>query len=182
MRCSPRARASLGCPTGPPAPAYGFLNGRAVGTLRTGRLGHRLRTSLKVTFPNGVKREMDAVGIRLTTTGGECKIIEVKGQSDSQHALKRYVHRFNETVRLADTHRSVIEKTVGCSEAIRSVSGLFISMAKDFQVSDHSKQPGIDFWNFGRFVVELRKAGFDDRQINLLQESLVVWENDFRDI
>ena len=143
---------------------------------------HPVRTSLKVTFPNGVKREMDAVGIRLTTAGGECKIIEVKGQSDSQHALKRYVHRFNETVQLADTHRSVVQDAVGCSEAIEQVSGLFISMAKDFRVPDHFRGLGIAYWDLGQFVAELRVAGFDDRYLDLLQESLVVWENDFGDI
>ena len=143
---------------------------------------HPVRTSLKVTFPDGVKREMDAVGIRLTAAGNECKIIEVKGRSDSQHALAQYIHKFNEIVRLANTHRSVIEKAVGCSEAIHSVTGLFISMAKDFQVSDGSRQPGIDYWNYGHFVAKLRESGFDDRYIDLLQETLVVWENDLGDI
>ena len=143
---------------------------------------HPVRTSLKVTFPNGIEREIDAVGIRLTTAGGDCKIIEVKGQSDSQHALERYIHRFNETVRLVDTHRSVIEKAVGCSESIQRVSGLFIAMAKGVELPDSDKQADTDFWNYDRFVDELRKADFSERYIELLQESLFVWENDFRDI
>ena len=53
-------------------------------------------------------------------------------------------------------------------------------MAKDFRVSDHVEQPAIEYWNFGRFVAELREAGFHDRYIDLLQESLRVWENGFR--
>ena len=141
---------------------------------------HPVKTSLEVTFPSGEERELDVVGIRLTSGGVDCKIVEVKGRSDSQCDLNRYIDRFNETVQLADTHRSIIEKAVGCSEAIQSVSGLFISMAKDFRVSDHVEQPAIEYWNFGRFVAELREAGFHDRYIDLLQESLRVWENGFR--
>ena len=144
---------------------------------------HPVRTALpQVTFPNGVKREIDAVGIQPPDAGGDCKIVEVKGRSASQHDLKRHIHRFNETVRLADTHRSVIEKALACSESIQSVSGLFISMAKDVELPDRDKQPGTEFWNYGKFVSELRKAGFSERYIDLLQESLFVWENDFRDI
>ena len=143
---------------------------------------HLVRTSLEVTFPNGVEREIDAVGIRLSAAGGDCKIVEVKRRSASQHDLKRYIHRFNETVRLVNTHRSVIEKAVACSESIQSVSGLFISMAKDVELPDRDKQPGTEFWNYGRFVFELRKACFSERYIDLLQEALFVWENDFRDI
>ena len=144
---------------------------------------HPVKTSLEVTFPSGEEREIDVVGIRLTAAGADCKIVEVKGQFNSQHALERYIHRFNETVQLADTHRSVIQNAVGCPEEIQSVSGLFISMAKDFLVSDDSEQPtqpAIEYWNFGRFVAELRNAGCTDRYIDLLQESLVVWENGFR--
>ena len=144
---------------------------------------HPVVTSLEVTFPSGEQREIDVVGIRLTSAGADCKIVEVKGRSDSRYPLE-HIHRFNETVQLANTHRSVIQKVVGCSEAIQSVSGLFISMAKGFQVSEDSEQltqPAIEYWNYGRFVAELRKAGYADRYIDLLQESLVVWENGFRE-
>ena len=149
-----------------------------------GQAGHHpVKTSLEVTFPSGEEREIDVVGIRLTADGADCKLVEVKGRFDSQRALEQHIHRFNDTVQLADTHRSVIQKAVGCSEAIQNVSGLFISMAKDFQVSNDSEQPtqpAMEYWNFGRFVGELRKAGCADRYIDLLQESLVVWENGFR--
>ena len=144
---------------------------------------HPVRPALpQVTFPNGVEREIDAVGIRLTAAGGDCKIIEVKGQSASQHDLKRYIHRFSETVRLSNNSPSTIAKLVGSPVSIQNVSGLFISMAKNVDMSDLAMQFGIDFWNFGRFVSELRKAEISERYIDLLQESLFVWENDFRDI
>ena len=143
---------------------------------------HQVRTSLKVTFPNGVEREIDAVGIRLTAAGGDCKIIEVKGQSASQHDLKRCIHRFRETVRLSNDSPSTIAQQVGCPVSVQNVSGLFISMAKNVDMSDLAMQFGIDFWNFGRFVDELRKAEFSERYIDLLQESLFVWESDSMDI
>ena len=141
---------------------------------------HPVRSSLDITFANGVARELDAVGIRLTDSGGHCKIIEVKKRSATQHDLKRYIRRFDETMRLADANRPAVAKLVGCSEPILSVSGLFISMAKDVDMSDLASQYGIEFWNFGRFVAELHRAGFHDRYINLLQDSLFVWENEFR--
>ena len=49
---------------------------------------HPVRTSLEVTFPSGKAREIDVVGIRLTAAGADCKIVEAKGRSDSQHALR----------------------------------------------------------------------------------------------
>lgn len=141
-----------------------------------------VRPSLKLTFPGGKKRELDVVGIRLSAAGADCKIIEVKGRSDSQHALERYIERFHGTVQLADVHREVIQEAVGCEQRIQAVSGLFVSMAKDFRVADQLKKPGVEYWNFDRFVAELSQAGFSDRYINLLQESLVVWEDDIADI
>ena len=141
---------------------------------------HPVRSSFDITFPNGVGREIDAAGIRLTDSSGHCRIIEVKKRSATQHDLQRYIRRFDETIRLADANRPVLALLVGFSEPILSVSGLFISMAKNVDMSDMASQYGIEFWNFGRFVTELRKAGFHDRYINLLQDSLFVWKNDFR--
>ena len=139
---------------------------------------HQVRTSLKVTFPSGIERELDAVGMRFTPAGGECKVIEVKGQSDSARDLQKHINKFYETMHLVDTHQSVIENALGSTEPIQSVSGLFIAMAKEIELSNDGRQPGMDFWNFDRFVHELRQAGFDDLYIGLLQDSLLIWESD----
>ena len=117
----------------------------------------------------------------MTADGGDCMIIEVKKQSATQHDLKNYIHRFHETVLLADADRSTIAELVGCSASIRSVSGRLISMAKDVDMSDLAEQFGIEFWNFDIFVDELYRAFFSERHIELLQESLLGWESDFRD-
>ena len=143
---------------------------------------YQVRVSLKVTFPPDIDREIDVVGIRFTTAGCECKIIEVKGRSDSAHALDQHVDKFYETVRLVDTHRSAIEDAFGSAEPIQSVSGLFISMAKDVELSDDARQLGMDFWNFDRFVEELLAAGFDKFYVGLLQDSLLVWESDLGEL
>ena len=143
---------------------------------------YQVRVSLKVTFPPDIDREIDVVGMRFTTAGCECKIIEVKGQSDSAHALEKHIHKFYETMRLVDTHRSVIEDAFGSAEPIRSVSGLFISMAKDVKLSDEARLPGTDFWDFDGFVEELLEAGFDELYVGLLQDSLLVWESDLGDL
>lgn len=143
---------------------------------------HQVRVSLKVTFPPDIEREIDAVGIRFTSDGIECKIIEAKGQSDSVHDLEKHIRKFYEMMHLVDTQRSVIEVAFGSTMPIRSVSGLFISMAKGIGLSDDAKQPGTDFWNFDRFVSELREAGFDDLYVGLLEDSLVVWESDIGDL
>ena len=142
---------------------------------------HPVRTSVNVTFPNGVERELDAVGIRPTATGIGCKIIEVKRKAASQHDLEGYIHRFAETVRLADANRSTIAELVGWPEPVQSVSGLFISMAKGVDMSDLARQFGIEFWHYDRFARELQAADFSDRHIDLLQESLLVWEADSKD-
>ena len=145
--------------------------------------GHyEVRVSLKVTFPPDIDREIDVVGIRSTTAGCECKIIEVKGQSDSARDLDQQVDKFYETLRLVDTHRSIIEDAFGSADPIVSVSGLFISMAKDVELSEDARQLGMDFWNFDSFVEELLAAGFDKFYVGLLQESLLVWESDLRDL
>ena len=141
-----------------------------------------VKTSLKVAFPGAVRKamEFDAVGIGFDNGAVDCKIIEVKGKSDSQHDLEKNIDRFNEKLRLADVNRPAIAKAVGCPESIQSVSGLFISMADRVEFSDPAMQPGLEFWDFGKFVAELRSAGFAERHIKLLQKSLLVWEVKFR--
>ena len=143
---------------------------------------HQVKVSLKVTFPPDIEREIDVVGIRFNTVGSECKIIEVKGQSDSARALDQHIDKFYETVHLVDTHRSVIEDAFGSTEPIQSVSGLFISMAKGVELSDDARQSGMDFWNFDRFVDELLEAGIDKFYVGLLKDSLLFWESDLRDL
>ncbi len=143
---------------------------------------HKVRVSLKVTSPPDFKRELDVVGIRFSTAGSECKIIEVKGQSDSAFDLDKQIQKFYKTMHLLNTHRSLIEDAFGCTEPIQSVSGLFIAMAKDVELSDDARQPGTDFWNFGRFVDELREASVDEFYIGLLQDSMLVWESDLGDL
>ena len=48
-------------------------------------------------------------------------------------------------------------------------------------MSDLAEQLGIEFWNFDVFADELYRASFSERHIELLQESLLVWQSDFRD-
>ncbi len=142
----------------------------------------QVRISLNVTFPPDIKREIDSIGIRFTAAGSECKVIEVKGQSDSARDLDQHIGKFYETLRLVDTHRSVVEEALGTADPIQSVSGLFISMAKDVELADYASRPDLDFWDFDRFVEELLKAGFDELYVGLLQASLIFWESDFRDL
>ena len=142
---------------------------------------HQVRVSLKVTFPPDIKREIDAIGIRFTTAGSECKIIEVKGKSDSARDLDQHIGKFYETMHFVDTNRSVIEEAFGTMEPIQSVSGLFISMGKNVELSKDARRPDMDFWGFDRFVEELLEAGFDELYVGLLQDSLIFWESDLRD-
>lgn len=160
---------------------------RAIPELLSGLLlsqfGYPLvRVSLKVKFPQDICKEIDAVGIRCTAAGSECKIIEVKGRYDSVHALIEHINKFSETMHLVRAHRKVIQDAIGSAEPIQSVSGVFISMAKDVELSDDARLPGMDFWNFDRFVNELLEAGFDELYVGLLQDSLLVWGSDLGDI
>ena len=101
-----------------------------------------IRSSVEVTFDGLGNREFDAIGVQPASHGGDCRIIEVKGGSDSRHDLVSAVERFAEGVRAADQNRTLIQDTLECPEPIESVSGVFIAMSR----SIHDPQDNWSDW------------------------------------
>ena len=135
-----------------------------------------IRSSVEVTFDDLGKREFDAIGVQPASHGGDCRIIEVKGGSDSRRNLVSAVERFAEGVRAADQNRTLIQETLGGPEPIKSVSGVFIAMTRSIHIPKQSERLGVEIWNLDRFKKELRSAKLPESRINLLEESLQVWE------
>ena len=137
---------------------------------------HLVKTSVEILFDGVGEREIDAIGVQLPTDGGDCKIIEVKGGSASRYELEEKVLRFAETMHLAGEHRSLVADILGWSEPIKNVSGLFIAMAAHVDVPKRLWRLGIEIWDLSRFKQELRDAGLPEKHVELLEQSLEVWE------
>ena len=135
-----------------------------------------IRSSVDVLFDDPGKREFDAIGVQPASNGGDCRIVEVKGGSTSRRDLVSAVERFAEGVRAANQNRTLIQDTIGCPEPIKSVSGLFIAMSRSIHVSKPLERLGVEIWDLDRFKKELRRAKLPECRINLLEESLEVWE------
>ena len=140
-----------------------------------------IRTSVEVTFDDLGKREFDAIGVRPASHGADCRIIEVKGGSDSRRDLVSAVERFAEGVRAADQNRTLIQDTLECPDPIEGVSGVFIAMSRSIHVPKQSERLGVEIWDLDRFEKELRRAKLPESRISLLEESLQVREEGDRD-
>ncbi len=137
---------------------------------------HFVKTSVEVSFDDLGEREFDTVGVQLASQGGDCKIIEVKGASASRRGLEQAVERFAEAVRAASQDRTLLADTLGWPEPIESVSGVFIAMARYIDISEALERLDVEIWDLDRFEEELRRAKLPESRINLLEESLEVWE------
>lgn len=137
---------------------------------------HHVRTSVEASFEGLGDREFDAVGIQLASRGGDCRIIEVKGGSASRRDLVREVERFDAAVRAVRENRAAFADTLGWPEKIRTVSGVFIAMARSADIPEPPGQVDVEIWDLDRFMEELRGAGLPETRIDLLEQSLEVWE------
>lgn len=137
---------------------------------------HYVRTSFKVSLAGLGNREFDAVGVQLASRGGDLRIIEVKGGSASRHGLDREVDRFGAAVRAVSENRVTFADALGWPEEIRTVSGVFIAMAGSIDIPDAPGQADVEIWDLDRFREELRGAGLPESRIDLLEESLEIWE------
>ncbi len=137
---------------------------------------HLVRTSVEVSLEGLGDREFDAVGVQLESRGGDCRIIEVKGGSASRRDLAREVERFDAAVRAVRENRSTFADALGWPEEIRTVSGVFIAMARSADIPEPPGQMDVKVWDLDRFMEELRGAGIPGSRIDMLEQSLEVWE------
>ncbi len=156
---------------------------------------------VKVSIEPKVIGELDAVGLRERPHGDECLIIEVKKQSTRQQELQRELTKFSKKVELAKSHPEILANELGYHGSIQNISGLFISLARIGNLSEHDlddtdmgmilrggRDPiaefknhleslnDIELWDFDRFTGELDKAGMPNQTIELLQRVTMIWE------
>ena len=137
---------------------------------------HFIRTSVEISFDELGEREFDTVGVQLASHGGDCRIIEVKGGSASRRNLEQAVERFADVVRATSQNRALLADTLGWPEPIKSVSGVFVAMARSVDIPEALERLDVEIWDLDRFKEELRRAKLPESRINLLEESLEVWE------
>ena len=137
---------------------------------------HFIRTSVEISFDELGDREFDTVGVQLASHGADCRIIEVKGGSASRRNLEQAVERFADAVRAASQNRELLADTLGWPEPIKSVSGVFVAMARSVDIPEALERLNVEIWDLDRFKEELRRAKLPESRINLLEESLEVWE------
>ena len=137
---------------------------------------HFVKTSVETSLAGLGDREFDAVGVQLACRGGDLRIIEVKGGSASRRGLERGVERLDEAVRAVRANRAAFADTLGWPEEIRTVSGVFIAMAESIDLPEPPERVDVEVWDLDRFREELREAGIPESRIDLLEQSLEVWE------
>ena len=139
--------------------------------------GYKLiRTSVEVVLAGLGEREFDAVGVKSASHGGDCRIIEVKGGSASRRELKREVERFDAALKAIRQDWAHFADALGWTEEIRTVSGVFIAMARSFDIPEELRRLDVEIWDLDKFKEELRMAEIPESRIDLLEESLEIWE------
>ncbi len=144
--------------------------------------------------------ELDAVGYRGTTEGGECKIVEVKKPSTNQVQLREEIEVFIAKVQSVRENRKVVEEALGFPGPIETVSGLFISMAEIGDLAeDVLEKPEpfsglfgstksraefksfldglseVEFWDYNDFNRKLKAANLPQLPIKLLEHARLTW-------
>ena len=85
-----------------------------------------IRTSFKPKALGGL--EFDSLGIKTGPDGGDCLVVEVKGQSSIDKELEQDLDRFASKVREQRDHLPELAEELGYPGEITNVSGIFISM------------------------------------------------------
>ena len=138
------------------------------------RLGYgNIRTSFKPAMLEE-ERELDALGIKTGHSGGECLVIETKGQSTTDRQLAEEVRYFGSKVRMLKESLPKLAGEIGYTGEINSITGIFVSMAqlRDFE----HEEPDVTFWDFNAFVEALRAEHVPGRLLDLLEPSPIFME------
>ena len=143
------------------------LRGAVPELLATEMLARRhyrnVRTSFKPAPLGGL--EVDSLGIRQGPGGGECLVMEIKGQSSTDEVLAQELEDFARKVRTLRNHLPELAQEVGYDGDISKVSGKFVSMGYPALEYD---DPDVTLLDFDGFVSELRSVGIPSRLLNLL--------------
>ncbi len=119
---------------------------------------HLIRTSFKPQAPGGL--ELDSLGVRPVSDGGECLVMEIKGQSSTDKVLEQEFERFACKVRILKNHLPELAREIGYAGEIHKISGTFVSMGRPGR---EYKDPDVTFWDYDDFITELRGAGIPRR-------------------
>ena len=120
------------------------------------------------------ERELDALGIKTGPSGGECLVIETKGQSTTDRKLAEEVRYFGSKVRMLRERLPELADEIGYTGEINNITGIFVSMAQlgDFRHGE----PDVTFWDFNAFVEALRTEHIPGRLLDLLEPSPIFME------
>ena len=118
--------------------------------------------------------ELDALGIKVTAAGGECLIIETKGQSTTDTGLVTEIEKFASKLSKVREALPELAKKVDYKGELTSVSGIFISMGILKQEKLEHGEDSVTFWDYRKFVRELNRAGIPRRMTDLLQSAAIM--------
>ena len=120
------------------------------------------------------ERELDVLGVKTSPEGGECLVIETKGQSITDRELAEEVKYFASKVKTLKDYLPKLAKEIGYDGGLNSITGIFASMARLGQF-DHG-EPDVALWDFDDFISELRAEHFPKRFLDLLEASSIARE------
>ena len=132
-----------------------------------------IRTSYKPAMLEE-ERELDALGIKTNSNGGDCLVIETKGKSTTDRDLAEEVTYFASKVNTLKENLPALAKEIGYGGDLNTISGIFVSMARlaEFEPGE----PDITFWDFNDFVAALRAEHIPGRFLDLLEPSRILFE------
>ena len=104
------------------------------------------------------EQELDILGIKTNSEGGECLVIETKGQSTTDRELEEEVKYFPSKVETLKEHLPELAKEIGYEGDLNSITGIFVSMARLGRF-DHGESD-VALWDFEDFISELRAEHF----------------------
>ena len=132
-----------------------------------------IRTSYKPAMLEE-ERELDALGIKTNSNGGDCLVIETKGKSTTDRELAEEVSYFASKVKTLKEHLPALAEEIGYGRDLNTISGIFVSMAQ-LDEFEHG-EPDITFWDFNDFVAALRAEHIPGRFLDLLEPSRIFIE------
>ena len=133
-------------------------------------------TNIRTSFrPRGLSnRELDVIGVKPSAKGGQCLVLETKGKSTTDRELKEALSKFSDKIVALNQQKESLASEIEYDGAIYDVSGVFISMGI-LDGFEHTESQ-VEFWDYRRFVDELKRSRFSKRYVELLELTVVAVE------
>ena len=124
-------------------------------------------------------KEIDVVGVKVTSDGNECLLVETKRRATTDRELEAEIADFAAKVRILQGNSAELARELAYQGTLDTFRAQFISMA-DIEGSE-LQDDAIELWSFDDFIGELERADVPAEYRALLKEVIIAKEMDVSD-